>query len=100
MERKCLKLRICQRGMYLEEILFKLLFGLNFFYPLLFTSVILFVYAIFKQSWVWMLISGILLFPNALFLFIDPLPFKLAIFIPLIQVILTIIFRMKRIRSK
>lgn len=77
-----------------------LLGSLRLFYPLLVASVITFVYALIKRSWIWMLLSAILLYPDAWFFSGYP-PFSWTKFIPLIQVILALIFYlMKRNQSK
>ena len=77
-----------------------LLGPLGLFYPLLIASVIIFVYALIKRSWIWMLLSAILLYPDAWFFSGYP-PFPWAKFVPLIQVIFAIIFyQMKRNKSK
>ncbi|EPD54119.1 hypothetical protein HMPREF1210_00104 [Paenisporosarcina sp. HGH0030] len=75
----------------MEGIIGVLLGTLGLFYPLLLASVITFVYALIKRSWIWMLISAILLYPDAWFFSGYP-PFPWAKFVPLIQVILAIIF--------
>ena len=89
------------RGGYnLEGIMGVLLGTLGLFYPLLIASVITFVYALIKRSWIWMLLSAILLYPDAWFFSGHP-PFPWAKFIPLIQVILAIIFYLlKRNKSE
>ena len=74
----------------MEAITGVLLGVLQLFYPLLFTSVILFVYALIKRSWIWMLISGVLLYPDAWYFSGYP-PFPWVKLIPLIQVIWAII---------
>jgi hypothetical protein len=77
-----------------------LLGSLRLFYPLLIASVITFVYALIKRSWIWMLLSAILLYPDAWFFSGYP-PFPWAKFIPLIQVVFALIFYlMKRNQSK
>lgn len=68
-----------------------LLGSLNLFYPLLIASVVTFVYAFIKSSWVWMILSAILLYPVA-WLFSGYPPFPWAKFVPFIQIILAIIF--------
>ena len=74
--------------------------SLRLFYPLLIASVIIFVYALIKRSWVLMLVSAILLYPDAWFFSGYP-PFPWAKFIPLIQVIFALIFYlMKRNKSE
>ncbi|TQR21752.1 hypothetical protein [Psychrobacillus vulpis] len=84
----------------MEEIMGGLLGQLGLFYPLLIASVITFVYALIKRSWIWMLLSAILLYPDAWFFSGYP-PFPWAKFVPLIQVIFAIIFYlMKRNKSK
>ena len=84
--------------MQLEEVLYKVLFGINMFYPLLIISVIVSVFAITRRSSVWMLIGGILLLPSGLYLIYFGSPFHYAIIIPLIQLALAVIFY--RIKSK
>ncbi len=77
-----------------------LLGSLDLFYPLLITSVISFVYALFMQSWKIMLISAILLYPEAWYFSGSP-QFTWTIFVPLIQVMLAVIFYlMKRKQIK
>lgn len=68
-----------------------LLGALRLFYPLLLASVITFVYALIKRSWMWMLLSAILLYPDAWYFSGYP-PYNWVIFVPFIQVILAIIF--------
>lgn len=77
-----------------------LLGSLGLFYPLLIASVIIFIYALVKRSWIWMLLSAILLYPDAWFFSGYP-PFSWVKFVPLIQVILAIIFyQLNRNKSK
>lgn len=84
----------------MEGIIGVLLGTLGLFYPLLIASIITFVYGLIKRSWVWMLLSAILLYPDAWFFSGYP-PFPWAKFAPLIQVILAIIFYLlKRNKSK
>jgi hypothetical protein len=84
----------------LEDMLGRLLFGLNFFYPLLFISVVVFAVAVFIRSWLWMLISFLFLLPNALYLAYFPLPLKLALFIPFLQFILVVKFYLMKTRRE
>ena len=73
------------------EVITGVLLGvLQLFYPLLLASVILFVYALIKRSWVWMLVSGVLLYPDAWYFSGYP-PFPWVKFIPLIHGILAIV---------
>lgn len=72
-----------------------LLGTLKLFYPLLIASFTLFIYALIKRSWILMLISTILLYPNAWYLSGTP-RFPWAIVIPLFQVILAILFYFKK----
>ncbi|WP_449621882.1 hypothetical protein [Robertmurraya sp. Marseille-Q9965] len=74
----------------MEYILGFLLGFLQLFYPLLLASIIAFVYALIKRSWKWMLVSGILIFPDAWYFSWYPL-FPWAKLVPLIQVIIAII---------
>lgn len=84
----------------MEEIMGVLLGSLGLFYPLLLASIITFVYAIIKRSWIWMLLSAIFLYPDA-WLFSGYPPYPLAKFVPLIQVIWVIIlYRLNRNKSK
>jgi len=84
----------------MEGLIGGLLGTLGLFYPLLIASVITFIYGLIKRSWIGMLLSGILLYPDAWFFSGYP-PFSWAKFIPLIQVILAIIFYLlKRNKSK
>lgn len=77
-----------------------LLGSLRLFYPLLVASVITFVYAFIKRSWIWMLLSAILLYPDAWFFSGYP-PFPLAKFIPFIHVVFAFVFYlMRRNQSK
>lgn len=82
----------------MEVIMGVLLGTLGLFFPLLIASIITFVYAIIKRSWIWMLLSALLLYPDVWFISAHP-PFPWAIFVPLIQVLLAIIFYLKN-RSK
>lgn len=79
----------------LEEMMGGLLGTLVLFYPLLVASVITFIYALFKRSWIWMLVSGILLYPDAWFFSGYP-PFPWAKFVPLIQIILALLFYLSK----
>jgi len=73
------------------EVITGVLLGvLQLFYPLLLASVILFIYALIKRSWIWMLVSGVLLYPDAWYFSGYP-PFPWVKIIPLIHVILAII---------
>ncbi|PLS18640.1 hypothetical protein CVD28_05755 [Bacillus sp. M6-12] len=75
----------------MQEIIGFLLGDLDLFYPLLLASVFIFVYAIVKRSWAAMLLSGILLLPDAIYFSGYPsVPF--AIGIPLIQVFFAVIY--------
>jgi hypothetical protein len=59
-------------------------------YALLVASGIIFIYALVKRSWKWMLFSGILVFQAW---YISGYPaFPWAIFVPLIQVFFTVLF--------
>ena len=78
----------------MEAILGILLGPLSLFYPLLMASILTFIYSIIKRSWIWMLLSSILLYPNAWFFSQYP-PFPWAIFVPLIQVVLAILFYLR-----
>ena len=83
-------------GNDVEGIISVLLGPLQLFYPLLIASIITFVYALIKRSWFWMLLSGILLYPDAWYFSGYP-PFPWVKFIPLVQMVLTIIlYLMKR----
>jgi hypothetical protein len=74
------------------EALFGFLLGtLQLFYPLLIVSVVMFVYAIFVRSWILMLISGLLIFPDVWYFSGNP-PYLYVIFLPLIHVLLAILF--------
>jgi hypothetical protein len=79
----------------LEEVIGLLLGSLDLFYPLLIASVIIFVYALIMRSWIMMLISATLLYPDAWFFSKYP-PFPWVIFVPLILVILAIIFYLRK----
>ena len=83
----------------MEWIMGVLLGSLQLFYPLLFASIITFVYALIKHSWIWMLLSGVLLYPDSWFFSGYP-PFPWVKFVPLIQVILAIIlFQIEKKKS-
>ena len=75
----------------LEGITSVLLGPLSLFYPLLIASIVTFVYALVKRSWVWMLISAVLLYPDAWYFSGYP-PFPWAKFAPVIQVVFAIFF--------
>ncbi|MCZ2258140.1 hypothetical protein [Sporosarcina sp. G11-34] len=75
----------------METIMGVLLESLGLFYPLFLASVVTFVYPIIKRSWIWMLLSAILIFPDAWFFSKHP-PFPWAIFVPLVQVVFAILF--------
>jgi hypothetical protein len=83
----------------MEQLLGLLLGTLNLFYPLLIASVIIFIYALIKRSWVGMMISAILLFPDAWFFSGYP-AFPWAIILPFIQVILAVIFYVRKRNGK
>ena len=71
----------------MEYIIGFLLGTLQLFYPLLIVSVLLFVYALFIRSWKLMLLSGVLLLPDAIFFSMYP-PYPYVAFVPLIHVLL------------
>lgn len=75
-----------------------LLGTLKLFYPLLIAAVSLFIYALIKRSWKLMLISAILLYPDAWYFSGTP-RFPWAIFVPLIQVVLAALFYLKKENS-
>ena len=52
----------------METIMGVLLGSVGLFYPFLLASVVIFIYAIIKRSWIWMSLSTILLYPDAGFL--------------------------------
>ncbi|WP_077212956.1 hypothetical protein [Bacillus dakarensis] len=79
----------------MEETMGFLLGTLDLFYPLLIASVFTFLYALVMRSWVWMLVSAILLYPEA-WLFSGYPPYPWAKFVPFIQLILAIIFYFKK----
>jgi hypothetical protein len=79
----------------LEELMGLLLGTLDLFYPLLIASVITFFYALFTRSWMIMLVSGILLFPDAWYFSGYP-PFPWAKIVPLIHVVIAIIFFLQK----
>lgn len=84
----------------MEGIIGVLLGTLGLFYPLLIASIITFVYALIKRSWIWMLLSAILLYPDAWFFSGYP-TFPWVKFVPLIQVILAIVlYLLYRNKSK
>lgn len=81
------------------EIIMSVLLGiLNLFYPLLIASFVIFIYALIKRSWIAMLISGLLLFPDAWYFSGYP-PFPWVKFIPLVQVIMALVFYFKQKRK-
>jgi hypothetical protein len=75
----------------MEELMGFLLGSLNLFYPLLIASFIFFIYSLIKRSWISMMISAILLFPDAWFFSGYP-DFPWVILLPFIQVLLAVIF--------
>jgi hypothetical protein len=82
-----------------EEIT-RILFGSwHLFYPLLITSGIIFVYAFTTRSWIWMIISGIVLYPDAWYFSKYP-AFSWVEFIPVVQVIFAVVFFLMKRRSK
>ncbi|KOP82909.1 hypothetical protein ACFFHH_06385 [Cytobacillus solani] len=83
----------------MEEFMGLLLGALKLFYPLLIASVIFFIYALIKRSWKLMLMSAILLYPDAWYFSESP-RFPWAIFVPLIQFVLAILFYLKRENSR
>jgi hypothetical protein len=79
----------------MEQLTGFLLGSLGLFYPLLIAAVLTFVYALIKRSWIWMLVSAILLYPVAWFFSGYP-PFPWAKFIPLTQMIFALVFWLKK----
>jgi hypothetical protein len=80
------------------EELMGLLLGppLKLFYPLLIASFLTLVYGVVKRSWKSMLISGILLFPDAWYFSGYP-SFPYTIFIPIMIILISIVmYRLKR----
>lgn len=82
----------------MEEFIGLLLGSLDLFYPLLLASILTFIYGLIKRSWVGMLLSAILLYPDAWFFSGYP-PFPWAKFVPFIQVLLAIIFYLRKRRK-
>lgn len=79
----------------MEAIVGVLLGTLGLFYPLLLGAILSFVYALRKRSWVWMLISALILYPDAWYFSGYP-PFPWVKCVPCIQVILALIFYVNR----
>ena len=77
------------------ELLGKILFSVNLFYPLLLVSAILIIYAIFKQSWIVMVISALTLLPSTLYFLYTAPPFQFSIMITLIQLFVAALFYKK-----
>ncbi|WP_456271002.1 hypothetical protein [Bacillus sp. AK031] len=75
----------------MENLMGLLLGSLNLFYPLLIASAIIFIYALLKRSWIGMLLSALLLFPDAWYFSGYP-AFPWAMLLPLIQVLLAVTF--------
>jgi len=76
----------------MEEFLGTILFGINLFYPLLFLSFGIFVYSVFKRSWLWVLASFFVILPNVLYLSYFPFPLNLSVIYVVIQWVLIINF--------
>ncbi|RUL47282.1 hypothetical protein [Lysinibacillus antri] len=79
----------------MEAIVGVLLRTLGLFYPLLLGAILAFVYALLKRSWVWMLISALLLYPDAWYFSGYP-PFPWVKWVPFMQVILALRFYLNR----
>ncbi|TSI07870.1 hypothetical protein [Lysinibacillus sp. BW-2-10] len=79
----------------MEAIVGVLLGTLGLFYPLLLGAILAFVYALLKRSWVWMLISALLLYPDAWYFSGYP-PFPWVKWVPFMQVILALMFYLNR----
>jgi hypothetical protein len=75
----------------MEALLGFLLGTLQLFYPLLIVSIVMFIYAIFVRSWILMLISGLLIFPDVWYFSGYP-PYPYVIFLPVIHILLAILF--------
>ncbi|MBB6452741.1 membrane protein YdbS with pleckstrin-like domain [Salirhabdus euzebyi] len=71
---------------------------LDLFYPLLISSVLTFLFAFAVKSWVWMLISGLLIFPNAWYFSGYP-AYGFVILLPIIHVMFAIVFYRYRIKK-
>lgn len=84
----------------MEEFLRNILFGINLFYPLLFLSFGIFVYSVFKRSWLWMLASCIIILPNVLYLTYFPFPLNLSVLYVVLQLVIFISFYLKSKKGK
>lgn len=69
----------------MEPLMGFLLGTLQLFFPLIVMSAITFVLGLILRSWLWMLASAVLIYPDAWYLGATP-AFPWAIYLPLIQV--------------
>ncbi|WP_421382214.1 hypothetical protein ACOJQI_22145 [Bacillus salacetis] len=83
----------------MEQLTGFLLGTLDLFYPLLIASILTLVYAIRKRSWFWMIVSAVLLYPDAWFFSGYP-SFAWVKFLPVIEVIFAIVFWVKKQQNK
>ncbi|MGV3488635.1 MAG: hypothetical protein ACO1OC_08650 [Tuberibacillus sp.] len=83
----------------MEKISGVLLGTLGLFYPLLIAFVIVFIYALIKRSWLAMLASAIVLYPDAWYFSGYP-PFPWAKYFPVIPLLLAFIFFIMRNRRQ
>lgn len=84
----------------MEEFLRNILFGINLFYPLLFLSFGIFVYSLFKRSWLFVLASFFIILPNVLYLTYFPFPLNLSVIYVVIQLVLIISFYLNSKKGK
>ncbi|WP_102029346.1 hypothetical protein [Salirhabdus sp. Marseille-P4669] len=83
----------------MENIIGILLGTLQLFYPLLLISLLLFVYALVVRSWKLMLLSGLIILPDAIYFSWYP-PYPYAIFTPVIHLVIAFIFYYRHKRQK
>ncbi|WP_424237906.1 hypothetical protein [Bhargavaea ginsengi] len=69
----------------MEQVMGLLLGTLQLFFPLIVMSAITFVLGLILRSWLWMLASAVLIYPDAWYLGATP-AFPWAIYVPLIPV--------------
>lgn len=73
----------------MESLMGLLLGTLQLFYPLIVMSAIAFVLGLILRSWLWMLASAVLIYPDAWYIGATP-AFPWAIYVPLIPVIVAL----------
>ncbi|SEM22686.1 hypothetical protein SAMN05192533_101501 [Mesobacillus persicus] len=83
----------------MEKLIGLLLGSFDLFYPLLIVSVFTLIYALVKRSWILMIISAILLYPDAWYFSGYP-PFYWVQYIPVIHILLATNFYLRAGKKK